>query len=122
MIIEENNSLNKKDLNTLYTLSKKEYGDYSFIKIIDSDKYLDKCHGSDNFRFNLLKNGYKINILYDVYHQGWECDEYATHVEKNNKKYWVETNHDSFVFVEQENIILKLVNVFKRKINETNKN
>lgn len=102
MIIEENTDLEEKKLNIIYALSYKDFGNESFIKIVDSDTYFNNYHGSDYFRFSLLKKGYKIKTLFNVYHQGWECDQWAAIIIKDNKEYYTYTDHGSLCFEEQK--------------------
>lgn len=113
MYVEENTDLSEDELNTIRATENDK--NYSFIKIVDIHKLYDKYHNSNDFREKLLRKGYKILTLYDCYHQGWEGDEWGAIVEKEGKKYWVETNHGAFEFIEQKNIILDIVSsIFKR--------
>lgn len=52
---------------------------------------------SEDFRTEVLNNGFFIKKLIAVYYQGWECDEWACIAEKNGKSFYLSSSHGSII-------------------------
>ena len=67
--------------------------------LLDQD-WIDGLDNSLDFRELCIKSGYKLKIVYPIYYQGWELDEWGAIGAKDGKTFRLETNHGRLIPVQ----------------------
>lgn len=94
MIIGEKLDIKPEDLNVIPVVKAVDTNQ-PYHRVVTMDELWQNYNGSDGFREQCLKAGYKLTSLYPVYHHGWEMDLWAADAIKDGKKYFLTTNHGS---------------------------